>query len=128
MLGDVVICPQVADEQAAQPPGTDWPASSSCCCTHGILHLLGHDHAEPEEHARMFGLQDNLLARLARTGLSDVEPSNGSWLWLPSVLSSSCLAGLLVAAETALGRVSRSRVEEMAREKPGKPHRAGCGW
>ena len=30
--------------------------------THGILHLLGHDHAEPEEHAVMFGLQDQLLA------------------------------------------------------------------
>jgi probable rRNA maturation factor len=31
-------------------------------CTHGILHLLGYDHAEPEEHATMFGLQDRLLA------------------------------------------------------------------
>jgi probable rRNA maturation factor len=29
---------------------------------HGILHLLGYDHAEPEEHAEMFGLQDRLLA------------------------------------------------------------------
>jgi probable rRNA maturation factor len=30
-------------------------------CTHGILHLLGFDHADPEEHATMFGLQDRLL-------------------------------------------------------------------
>ncbi len=30
-------------------------------CTHGILHLLGFDHAEPGEHATMFGLQDRLL-------------------------------------------------------------------
>jgi len=30
-------------------------------CTHGILHLLGFDHAEPSEHATMFGLQDQLL-------------------------------------------------------------------
>jgi probable rRNA maturation factor len=29
---------------------------------HGILHLLGYDHAEPEEHKEMFGLQDRLLA------------------------------------------------------------------
>ena len=28
---------------------------------HGILHLLGYDHAEPEEHREMFGLQDQLL-------------------------------------------------------------------
>ena len=28
---------------------------------HGILHLLGYDHAEPEEHAVMFGTQDQLL-------------------------------------------------------------------
>jgi len=30
-------------------------------CTHGILHLLGFDHAEPGERATMFGLQDRLL-------------------------------------------------------------------
>ena len=29
---------------------------------HGILHLLGYDHAEPEEHKEMFGLQARLLA------------------------------------------------------------------
>ena len=28
---------------------------------HGILHLLGYDHAEPEEHREMFGLQARLL-------------------------------------------------------------------
>jgi probable rRNA maturation factor len=61
LLGDVVICPQVAQAQAeaAQHATGD---EISLLCTHGILHLLGYDHAEPEEHAAMFGLQDKLLS------------------------------------------------------------------
>ena len=60
LLGDVVLCPQVAAEQAARrrPPARD---ELELLCTHGILHLLGYDHAEPEEHAAMFGTQDQLL-------------------------------------------------------------------
>lgn len=61
MLGDVVICPQVAAEQAAAA-GHGLTGELELLLTHGILHLLGHDHAEPEEHARMFALQDQLLA------------------------------------------------------------------
>ena len=60
VLGDVVLCPEVATKQArkAQHPVTD---ELEMLCTHGILHLLGFDHAEPREHATMFGLQDQLL-------------------------------------------------------------------
>jgi len=60
VLGDVVLCPEVATEQAreAQRPVTE---ELEMLCTHGILHLLGFDHAEPAEHATMFGLQDRLL-------------------------------------------------------------------
>jgi probable rRNA maturation factor len=60
VLGDVVLCPEVATEQAreAQRPVND---ELEMLCTHGILHLLGFDHAEPREHATMFGLQDQLL-------------------------------------------------------------------
>ncbi len=60
LLGDVVLCPEVATEQArvAQHPVAD---ELELLCTHGILHLLGYDHADPEEHATMFGLQDRLL-------------------------------------------------------------------
>jgi probable rRNA maturation factor len=60
LLGDVVICPQVAASQARQA-GHAVGAEISLLCTHGILHLLGYDHAEPDEHAAMFGLQDKLL-------------------------------------------------------------------
>jgi probable rRNA maturation factor len=61
LLGDVVICPQVAATQATEAHH-DVQDELDLLCTHGILHLLGYDHAEPEEHAEMFGLQDRLLA------------------------------------------------------------------
>jgi len=61
LLGDVVLCPQIAAEQARKA-GHDVPDELHLLCTHGILHLLGYDHAEPEEHAAMFALQDRLLA------------------------------------------------------------------
>jgi probable rRNA maturation factor len=61
LLGDVVLCPQVAAGQAASA-GHDVQAELELLCTHGILHLLGYDHADPGEHAEMFSLQDKLLA------------------------------------------------------------------
>jgi probable rRNA maturation factor len=61
LLGDVVICPQVARVQARQA-GHSTVSEISLLCTHGILHLLGYDHAEPDEHDAMFALQDKLLA------------------------------------------------------------------
>ena len=60
ILGDVIICPEVAARQAAQA-GHPAPDELALLLTHGVLHLLGYDHAEPEEHARMFSLQDDLL-------------------------------------------------------------------
>jgi probable rRNA maturation factor len=60
LLGDVVLCPQVAAKQAAEA-GHGTQDELEMLCTHGILHLLGYDHAEPEEHAEMFGLQGELL-------------------------------------------------------------------
>ena len=60
LLGDVVLCPQVAAEQA-EKAGHSTQDELELLCVHGILHLLGYDHAEPEEHAVMFGAQDQLL-------------------------------------------------------------------
>ena len=60
LLGDVVLCPEVAGAQAAaagHPVGHEL----DLLCTHGILHLLGYDHAEPEEQRAMFGLQTEML-------------------------------------------------------------------
>ena len=61
LLGDVVLCPAVAEQQAATA-GHSTEDELHLLCTHGILHLLGYDHAEPEEKQRMFGLQRELLA------------------------------------------------------------------
>jgi len=64
ILGDVVVCPHVAAAQADEHGRT--PAGElDLLLVHGVLHLLGHDHAEPEERAAMFGLTDALLSEFA---------------------------------------------------------------
>lgn len=66
MLGDVVMCVPVAAEQAAaQSRSTS--DELGLLLTHGILHLVGHDHAESEERERMFGLQEELIAKFEET-------------------------------------------------------------
>jgi probable rRNA maturation factor len=61
VLGDLVLCPAVAARQG-EDAGHGTVAELELLTVHGILHLLGYDHAEPEEHKEMFGLQDRLLA------------------------------------------------------------------
>lgn len=61
LLGDVVLCPQVAAAQAAAADH-DTATELIILLTHGILHLLGFDHATPDEEAEMFGLQRELVA------------------------------------------------------------------
>jgi probable rRNA maturation factor len=60
VIGDIAICPQVALVQGVAA-GHGQQAELELLLTHGILHLLGHDHAEPEEHVLMFGLKAQLL-------------------------------------------------------------------
>ncbi|MGH9262019.1 MAG: rRNA maturation RNase YbeY [Acidimicrobiales bacterium] len=60
LLGDVVLCPEVARRQAVQA-GHSQEDELHLLTTHGILHLLGYNHAEPEEEKEMFGLQQQLL-------------------------------------------------------------------
>jgi len=61
MLGDVVLCPAVAAEQASSA-GHSTEAELHLLCTHGILHLLGFDHGDADEERAMFDLQARLLA------------------------------------------------------------------
>ena len=60
VLGDVVICPQVARRQA-EMAGHEEINEILMLLTHGMLHLVGFDHAEPEEEKEMFALQKELL-------------------------------------------------------------------
>ena len=65
LLGDVVLCPEVAAEQAGQA-GHSVEAELHLLCTHGILHLLGYDHGEPDEEREMFELQARLVGAWAK--------------------------------------------------------------
>lgn len=64
VLGDVVLCPQVAEVQA-EGAGHSTMDELMLLTTHGILHLLGFDHAEPDEEKEMFSLQRDLLVGFA---------------------------------------------------------------
>lgn len=66
LLGDVVLCPQVAQRQARQA-GHSTDEELMLLTTHGILHLLGYDHAEPAAEQKMFGLQRQLLLTFLAT-------------------------------------------------------------
>ena len=60
LLGDVVLCPEVAADQA-RAAGHALEEELLLLTTHGILHLLGYDHAEPQDEQEMFALQRRLL-------------------------------------------------------------------
>ena len=60
MLGDIVLCPEFAAKQA-EAAGHSLGQELALLTVHGVLHLLGYDHAEPEEEKEMFALQRRLL-------------------------------------------------------------------
>lgn len=60
LLGDVVLCPEVARRQA-RAAGHAAEDELHLLTTHGILHLLGFDHAEPDQEREMFARQGALL-------------------------------------------------------------------
>lgn len=64
LLGDIVLCPQVAEAQA-ETAGHPTIEELLLLTAHGVLHLLGFDHAEPEEEKEMFGIQRDILLGFA---------------------------------------------------------------
>jgi probable rRNA maturation factor len=65
LLGDVVLCPEVAIEQAAAA-GHSVLDELHLLTVHGVLHLLGYDHAGPAEEREMFDLQGRILDEFRR--------------------------------------------------------------
>jgi probable rRNA maturation factor len=73
MLGDVVLCPAVAAEQA-KAAGHSTESELHLLCAHGILHLLGYDHGDEDEEREMFELQARIIADWsAQTGREPVR-------------------------------------------------------
>jgi probable rRNA maturation factor len=62
LLGDVVVCPAVAARQAPEHAGS-YDDELALLIVHGVLHVLGMDHAEPEEEAAMQARERELLDR-----------------------------------------------------------------
>ena len=65
LLGDVVICPVVA-ARTADEHGVTLDDEIALLVVHGLLHLLGMDHVEEVEAARMEALEQKLLQRFYR--------------------------------------------------------------
>ncbi|KFF31138.1 rRNA maturation RNase YbeY [Bifidobacterium bombi] len=74
VLGDIVICPWVASQQALAA-GHSIMQEMMLLTIHGILHLLGYDHATPQEERQMFGLQRQLLLTYFATRQAPIPPA-----------------------------------------------------
>lgn len=70
LVGDVVVCPEVASAQAAGHAG-DLPSELALLVTHGGLHLCGWDHAEDEQRAAMWERERELLERFDAVPVGD---------------------------------------------------------
>lgn len=71
LLGDIVICPEVARDQAVDHAGT-FDDELALLVVHGLLHLIGHDHARRDEAAAMRDAERDLLERFHWMGPAPV--------------------------------------------------------
>jgi len=65
-LGDIVIAPAVAAKQASDA-GHSVEHEIYILATHGLLHILGYDHADPDEEKVMFALQEKIVKEWSLT-------------------------------------------------------------
>ncbi|MFJ9949936.1 rRNA maturation RNase YbeY [Kitasatospora sp. NPDC091207] len=77
LLGDIVLCPEVAEQQGKDAPSKhSMDEELQLLTVHGVLHVLGYDHEEPDEEEEMFGLQKAILdGWRAGRGLGGISPA-----------------------------------------------------
>ncbi len=81
ILGDLMLCHAVAARQADEARGNGQSGYTvgdelDLLTVHGVLHLLGYDHAEPDDHREMFALQARLLAEWQGARAGDALPGD----------------------------------------------------
>jgi probable rRNA maturation factor len=74
VLGDVVVCPEVARTQA-EAGGRSFDEELALLVVHGVLHLLGYDHAEPDDEAAMQRREAEILDRWPERQVGESEPA-----------------------------------------------------
>jgi probable rRNA maturation factor len=62
VIGDIVLCPAYAQSNLSAGHSRTLEAELQLLTVHGVLHLLGYDHAQVQEHEVMFAMQDECLA------------------------------------------------------------------
>lgn len=62
ILGDIVLCPRVAMDQA-ESASHSLEHEMSILGVHGLLHIVGYDHSNKEDEKEMFELQESIVSR-----------------------------------------------------------------
>ncbi len=136
LLGDVVICPAVAARQATAHAGRV-DDELALLVVHGVLHVLGHDHAEPGEAARMRARERELLEthhwggpapagfRQEQDVMVYASQFGGPEVAMILVIILLLLLLMFLAvAETAINRISRVKAQAIEEERSTKSSRA----
>ena len=122
-LGDIALCPQVAAQQAPTA-GHTTEDELDLLTVHGILHLLGYDHAEPDEEREMFGSRPAARWSGSRPRERHGRPNDRDELDDDLVAdrrgggAGRWSRALLASAEAALSSFSKARAEELGRRGP----------
>ena len=142
LLGDVVICPSVAVAQAPSHAGTV-DDELALLVVHGVLHVLGHDHADPDEmragceRGSVDLLQDAALARARRrAGFRQEQPRRDRRRASPAPTCgcsspsscSSLILAFLAVAETALNRIRKVKAQAIADSTGSSRPGSWPGW